>query len=235
MEFTFGLLLGGALGYAAWLSRRELTHENEYIETEQVTSYRTILKEFVVTLIVALLIFWFLSFLLGPVFAANRGYKGFSMVGLRDIAILLSSFAFFGLIIVIAVMRFPTTAWQLAITLTFCHTAIDLIRDFYPDVTANSPFTARFALIFLITLVVGILTAYFQRKNNMLYNMLLLLVWSTVAVSFLRMSINPENLSVSGLSLCKIVCGKFIVDIIFLVSACVVSWISIQKIKKLQS
>jgi hypothetical protein len=154
------------------------------------------------------------------------------MPGLRDIAILLSNFAFFGLIIILAVMRFPTVPWQIAITLTFCHTAIDLIRDFYPDITANSPFTARFALIFIMTLVVAVLTAYFQRRKNILHTMFLLLVWSTVIVSFLRLTINPENLNISGLSFCQIVCGKFIVDIMFLVSAFFVSWISIQKIRK---
>lgn len=232
MEFTFGMLLGGALGYAAWLSRREIVTEKEDITAETVSTSKTVVKEFTVTLIVGLLIFWFFPLWLDPIIETGKGSKGFSMVGLRDISILLSNFAFFGLIIILAVMRFPTVAWQLAITLTFCHTAIDLIRDFYPYVTANSPFTARFALIFIMTLVVAVLTAYLQRKKNMLYNMFLLLVWSTVVVSFLRLAINPENLNVSGLSFCKIVCGKFIVDIIFVVSAFIVSWISIQKIRK---
>jgi len=232
MEFTFGMLLGGALGYAAWLSRREIVPEKVNSSAESVLTSKTILKEFTVTLIIGLLIYWFFSFWLDPLIEAGSGSKGFSMVGLRDIAILLSNFAFFGLIIIIAVMRFPAVAWQIAITLTFCHAAIDLIRDLYPDTASSSPVATRIALVFMMTLVVAVLTALFQRRKYILHTLFLLLVWSTVVVSFLRLVINPENLNVSGLSFCKIVCGKFIVDIIFVVSAFIVSWISIQKIRK---
>jgi hypothetical protein len=230
MEFTFGLLLGGALGYAGWLSRREIVAEKEYPADKPVSTAKTIFKEFTVTLIIGLLIYWVFPSWLDPVIEAGKGTKGFTMPGLRDIAILLSNFAFFGLIMIIAVMRFPTVAWQIAITLTFCHAAIDLIRDFYPDTTANSPFTARFALIILMTIIVAALTAYFQRRKNILHTLFLLLVWSSVVVSFLRLAINPGNLNISGLSFCHIVCGRFIVDIFFLVSAVVVSLISFQKI-----
>ncbi|MFA5817350.1 MAG: hypothetical protein WC865_17235 [Bacteroidales bacterium] len=234
MEFTFGLLLGGALGYSAWLSRKEILRYKEKLADEPISTSKTLLKEFTVTLIAGLLIYWGFSSWLDPIVEAGKGTEGFSMIGLRDFAILLSNFAFFGLIMILAVMRFPSAAWQIAITLTFCHAAINLISDFYPETTANSPFTVRFVLILLMTTIVALLTAFFQQRKNILHTLFLLLVWSTVTISFLRLFINPESLNISGLSFCKIVCGKFIVDIIFLVSALIVSFISFQKIRQPQ-
>jgi len=234
MEFTFGLLLGGALGYAAWLNRKEILRDKEKLADEPISTSKTILQEFTVTLIVGLLIYWVFSSWLDPVVEAGKGTKGFSMIGSRDIAILLSNFAFFGLIMILAVMRFPTVAWQIAITITFCHTTIDLMSGLYPDTASSSPVATRITLIFLMTIAVAVLTAYFQRRKNILHTLFLLLVWSTVTISFLRLFINPESLNISGLSFCKIVCGKFIVDIIFLVSALIVSFISFQKIRQPQ-
>jgi len=59
--------------------------------------------------------------------------------------------------------------------------------------------------------------------------MFLLLVWSCVIVSFLRLMIDPERLSVAGLSVCEIVCGKCFVDIFFLIIAVFISWFAIKE------
>lgn len=235
MEFTFGLLLGGAIGYAAWLTRKEIAPDRENQAAKPVSTSTTILKELTVTLIVGLLIYWVFSSWLDPAVEAVKVTKDFSMIGLRDFAILFSNFAFFGLIMVLAIMRFPSAAWQIGITLTFCHAAINLMGDFYPDISTNSPFTAPLAFILLMTAIVALLNAFFQRRRNLLHNLFMLLVWSTVTISFLRLFINPESLNISGLSFCRIVCGKFIVDIIFLLSALVVSRISIRKIQSLKN
>lgn len=232
MEFTFGMLLGGALGYAAWLSRKAIEPGRENQPVALASKTGTILKEFSVTLITGLLIYWAFSSWLDPIVEAGKETRGFSMVGLRDIAILLSNFAFFGLILILAVMRFPTAAWQIGITLTFCHSAINLMADLFPDTASNSPVATRIVLIFLMTFAVAALTAYFQRRKNTLRNLFLVLVWSCVTVSFLRLLIHPDSLSISGLSFCRIICGKFIVDIIFLVSALVVTWMSFRNFEK---
>jgi len=233
MEFTFGLLLGGALGYAAWRSRNEIKSEKATPSAEPVSTPKAISKEFLITFIVGLLIFWLLSSWLDPIVEAGRGSKGFTMVSLTDIAKLLTNYAFFGLIIIITVMRFPSVAWQIAVTLTFCHTVIDLAIDIYPDTTANSS-ASRFALILLMTVVVGVMTAWFQRRKNLLHVMFLLLVWSTVVVAFLRLTLQPELLSFSGVSLCELVCGRFFVHLVFTISAIYISWISFQKIRENQ-
>jgi hypothetical protein len=240
MEFTFGLLFGGFLGYAAWLCRWEIdagsdSGEAESRSAESASSFKTILQELAVTLVAGLLIYWVFSVWLDPVVEAGKGIRGFTLPGLRDLAILGSNFAFFGLILILALMRFPATAWQLAVTLTFCHSAIDLMSDWYPDSSTNSPVVIRTAWILGMTLVVAVLTAIFQRRENRLHNLFLLLVWSSVGISFLRLFINPATLSVSGLSFSQIVFGRFIVDIFFLISALVVTWISSHRFYRVNS
>ena len=232
MEFTFGLFLGGFLGFAAWLSRGEIVPDNYKPVNETASVSRLVLKEFGVTLLVGLLIFWAFSFWLDPFVDAGSKAKEFTMIGLRDIAIILSNYAFFGLLMVIAVMYFPVSAWQIAVTLTFCHTIIDLVQDIYPDTATGSQLPVRVAVIFIMTFVIAALTAWFQRSKNILHKMLLLLVWSTVTVAFLRLFTEPEIFHISGLSFCELVCGRFFVHIIFVTSALVVTVISFLKSRK---
>ncbi len=229
MEFTFGLLLGGALGRAAWLCRLEIDAEKSRISPKQVSNFKSIATELSVAFIIGLLIFWFFSFLLDPIVESSKGVSGFTMVNLTDIAKLLSNYAFFGIIIIVALMRFPTAAWQMAVTLTFCHTVIDLMKDFHPEETGNSFLFGGFLLVIAMTAVVALLTAYIQRHKNSLHMLFLLLIWSTVAVAFLRLAIKPEILNISGISFQEFVFGRYFVHIIFTVSALFASWISFQK------
>jgi hypothetical protein len=120
-------------------------------------------------------------------------------------------------------------AWQIGITLTFCHAAIDLIRDFYPDLNPWAPFTMHFLWVFLMTAVVAVLTAFYSRRENSTVNLFLLLIWSGVAVSLLRLVFLSGSLSVTGMSFCEIICDRFFVDIFFIVNAIVVSRIIITK------
>jgi hypothetical protein len=85
-----------------------------------------------------------------------------------------------------------------------------------------------------MTTAVALLVAYFSRKENTIRNLFLLLIWSCIIVSFLRMGINPEKLRVEGLSLCQLICGKFFVDIFFAVSAIVVSWMIVRKFQPIK-
>jgi hypothetical protein len=130
-------------------------------------------------------------------------------------------------------MYFPVSAWQIAVTLTFCHTIIDLVQDIYPDTATGSQLPVRVAVIFIMTFVIAALTSWFKRSKNTLHKMLLLLVWSTVTVAFLRLFTGPEIFNISGLSFCELVCGRFFVHIIFLTSALVVTVISFRKIREL--
>jgi hypothetical protein len=231
MEFTFGLLLGAALGYASWLSRKAIDAEKAILSAQTDTSSKLILVEFTVTFIVGLLIFWLFPLWLDPVVEAGKGIRGFTMISLTDIAKILSNYAFFGLIILLAVMRYPSVAWQMAVTLTFCHTVIDLMSGFYPDIPSNSELKTGFVIIFVMSLVVAALAAWFQRHKNSIRNLFILLVWSTIVVAYLRLAIHPEILNISGLSFYEFVFGRFFVHIIFTAAAIYVSWISYQKMR----
>ncbi len=228
MEFSFGLLLGGALGYAAWLSRKEFSLEKISHPSELVVPKNSVLKEFLFAGIIGFLIFWLIAFFLDPVVDSGSSANGFTMIGLTDLAKIFSNYAFFGLIMIVAFMRFPSMAWQIAISLTFCHTVIDLVEDFSPEVSESLLTAIRLLIVVISTGLVAALTARVQRSKNVVRNMFLILIWSTIVVAFLRLTLKPETLNVSGLSLCKFVCGKFFVHIVFTLSALFCSWISIR-------
>lgn len=87
-------------------------------------------------------------------------------------------------------------------------------------------------LIFVTIMIIGVITAYIRRGKNVMHNLFLLIVWSTVVVAFFRLTVNTEVLNVTGLSFCKIVCEKFFVHITFTLSALLVSWISLSLVLK---
>lgn len=234
MEFTFGMLLGAGLGLAAGLSRKDFDAHRVIPSAEPFFASGTVWKEFAVTLLLAVVIFWIMPGYLDPVVDADSSNQGrFTMLSLADLAKMGSNFAFYGFLMVLAVMRFPSAAWQIGITLTFCYAAIDLMQDVFPEVSTNSSFTLYFFLIFLMNLVVAVLTAYLQRHTGVIRNMFLLLVWSCMVVAFLRLGLNPKELDVSGLSACELFCGRFFVHIIFTLSALYITWISITKFRTL--
>jgi hypothetical protein len=232
MEFTFGMLFGASLGLAVWLSRKEIDLQGVSPSAEPSFASGQIWKEAALTLLLALLIFWVMPEYLDQI--VDEGYTQGSFVMLNgiDLAKMLSNFAFYGFILILAVIRFPNLAWQVGITLTFCYAAIDFMQEFYPEVPANSPFTSYFLLIFLMILIVGLLTAYFQRRPQLLRNMFLLLVWSCMVVAFLRLGFFEKASAISGLSVAKLIVGKFFVHIVFALSAWYISWVSIRKMNE---
>lgn len=224
MEFTFGFLLGAFLGYAAWLSRNEPVLKEWKGNDSSVTEKYPVWKELLTVTVTGLLVFWLIP---GTMELLTQTTIDNNLPGgtFRDeVARMVANYSFAGFIFVLVLMRFPQAAWQIGITLTFCFTAIDLIRDFYPDANTWSPFTMYFLYIFLMTAAVALLTAYFSRNKNGIKNLFLLLIWSCVAVSFLRLFIEPESLDMNGLSFSQLVFGKYVVDLFFVVSALFISW-----------
>lgn len=231
MEFSFGLLLGASLGYAAWLSRGETVLINQKAKEISDTKSFPAWKELAVVLGTGLLIFWLIPGAiewLGNITIVNNMTGGTVNA---EIARMADNYTVAGLIFVLVLMRFPKAAWQIGITLTFCYAAIDLIRDFFPDVDTWSPFNLRFFYIFLMTTVVALLTRYFSMRKKVIINLFILLIWSCIMVSFLRMFVDPSKLNIEGLSFCQIVCGRYVVDIFFAVSAVALTWILSSKIK----
>jgi len=234
MEFTFGFLLGGGLGYAAWLSRNELKAISYQDWKIPDAPFQSVYIESGLILLAGIVTYWLIPKSLEPFVDGASDSDGVVLSALRDISRILVNDAFYGFLFVLMVIKFPKIAWQIGITLTFCHAAIDLIRDYFPDTNTLSPFTMHFLFVFLMTSVVALLVASFSRRENSVSNLFLLLIWSCIIVSFLRMGINPEKLNVEGLSFCQIVCGRFIVDIFFAVSAIVVSWMIVRKFQPIK-
>jgi len=234
MEFTFGFLLGGGLGYAAWLSRNELKAISYQDWKIPDAPFQSVYIESGLILLAGIVTYWLIPKSLEPFVDGVSDSDGVVLSALRDISRILVNYAFYGFLFVLMIMKFPKIAWQIGITLTFCHAAIDLIRDFYPDANTFSPFTMHFLIVFLMTSAVDLLVAYFIRRENSVSNLFLLLIWSCIIASFLRMGIKAERLSIEGLSFCQFVCGRFIVDIFFAVSAIVVSWMIVRKFQPIK-
>lgn len=225
MEFTFGFLFGAFLGYATWLSRTHAVIKNLKEDLSPKIENFPIWKELTIVLITGLLVFWFIP---GMMELLTQTAIINNMPGgtIRDeIARMLVNYSFSGLLFILVIIRFPKAAWQIGITLTFCHAALDLFRDFYPDVNIWSPLNIRFIVVFLMTLIVALFTCFFSRKDKVIVKLFLLLIWSCMIVSFLRFFVDPAKLNIEGLTFCQIVCGEYIVDIIFTVSAITLSWI----------
>jgi hypothetical protein len=231
MEFSFGFLFGAFLGYATWLSRNDSVIKNWKVDSSNKFENYPIWKELTIVFATGLLIFWFIpgmmELLTGTAIVNNMPGGTFR----DEIARMLVNYSITGLLFVLVIIRFPKVAWQIGITLTFCHAALDLIRDFYPEVNIWSPLNIRFILVFCMTSIVALLTYFLSRKGNVVIRLFMLLIWSCIFVSFLRFFVDSSKLNIDGLSFCQIVCGKYIVDIIFVVTAIALSWILQRRIK----
>ncbi len=228
MEFSFGFLLGASLGYATWLSRKELKLIGK--SDIKITSHLKTYSELGITLLIGLLIYWIIPQSLEPFVDAASANDGILMSSLRAVTQILINYSFYGFILIVAIMYFPKLAWQIGITLTFCHAAIDLVGDNFPEMQANSPLIAAVLVIFL-TLIVGLLVAYLKGKNEIKRSMFLLLVWSLMAISYAAFLITGRW-NAFELTLCEIFCRQYFVDMIFTISAIFISWIAIKKIEK---
>jgi len=231
MEFTFGMLLGAGLGLVVWLRRKDIEAIQMDSSSEPFFQSGPLWKDFSVFLLLAFLIFWAMPGWLDPI--VDKGYLQGNFVWPNgvDLAKMLSNFAFFGFLIILATIYLPEVAWQLGITFTFCYAAIDFMQDALPGADTNTPFTVYFLLILIMTSVVSLLTAYFQRKENLIRNMFLLLVWSCAIVAFLRLGFFEKPGQISGMSLFKLIVGKFFVHLVFLASAIYISCVAVRKIK----
>jgi len=231
MEFTFGMLLGAGLGLVVWLRRKDIEAIQMDSSSEPFFKSGPLWRDFSVFILLAFLIFWAMPGWLDPI--VDKGYTQGNFVWPNgvDLAKMFSNYAFYGFLIILATVYLPEVAWQLGITFTFCYAAIDFMQDALPGSDANSPFTVYFFLILLMTVLVAALTAYFQRKENLIRNMFLILVGSCMVVAFLRLGLFEKPTEISGMSLYKLIVGKFFVHLVCLASAIYISCVAVRKIK----
>ena len=225
MEFTFGFLFGAFLGYATWLSRNDSEIKKLKEDKSLKLENYPIWKELSIVFLTGLLVFWLIP---GLMELLTQTPIENNMPGgtIRDeIARMLVNYSFTGLLFIIVLIRYPKVAWQIGITLTFCYVALDLIRDYYPIENIWSPLNTRFILVFFMTSVVALLTHFYSRKEKAILKLFMLLLWSCIIVSFIKLFIDPANLNIEGLTFCEMVCGKYIVDIFFALTAIALSWV----------
>jgi hypothetical protein len=135
----------------------------------------------------------------------------------------LVSYTFIGCLLIIIALRWPFVAFQIAVTLTFCHCMIDLVTDnrLFPEL--QSSLLLIIAIIIVASLVVSVLVTIFQRKQFVLRSMFLILVWSTVAVAIIRMIADGEFNFKGNHSLSQIIIGDLFVFNVFIISAIMVT------------
>ncbi|MEO8962738.1 MAG: hypothetical protein ABI325_12710 [Ginsengibacter sp.] len=218
MEFSFGLTLGGFLGYAAWGTNLEW-HSNSKKPAK-------LYKIFSIEVIASILIAFFLYATI-PLFESFlETIKNQDGIGFRSLMIIgrvFISAAFIGPLLILIAMRWPYLSFQIAVTITFCHCVIDLVTDdrLFPSLQ-SSPFLIIVGTI-IVTLVVSVLVAIYQRKHFVLRSMFLILVWSTMAVAVVRMIASGEFNFKNDHSFSQILIGDLFVFNVFMISAIAVS------------
>jgi len=230
MEFSFGFLLGGAFGYAAWLSRNDLIPEKEADISISAGTKKSFYTELMVAAIAGIAIFAAIPMIFEPIVDGTGSSDGIFIGVVRDFSRIIVNYAFLGFGLVIIALYKPSYAWQLGITLTFCHAAIDFARDFESGTGIEIHKAIQIVFIVATTLIVALLTAKYKTGKNIILKMFLLATWSLMVIAYMMTITHLDRLLKPGQSFCQLVCGSFLVYIIFTVSAI---WITV-KAKKLR-
>lgn len=217
MEFTFGLLLGAGLGYAAWLSRNEFSSEQK-IKTGNIELGKG--KEIISILVISLVVYFVYPALMEPI-ADQLNYDQGILSGLTgDLFRLLINYAFYGFVMILIVLYKKELAWQIGITLTFCHTTVDLMRDMRPQPDVHVNMWIQIIVVLVLTMIVAYLVAHYRRGKNVNNSMFQILIWSTMTIAFthLSFSIFLEN-ALLATGFLYLIIHVFFVHIVFLSSA----------------
>ncbi len=227
MEFSFGMILGMALGWATWVNRAYL---QTVIQTTEKNDVKPLWTEIAVAAVMSFAIFWLLPLLLEPLLDSTGYSQGFlSGVG-NDLLRILTNYAFYGFLILLVAYWGSSFAWQMAITLTFCHTAIDLMVDLEGETQIQTSLAFQILFTTLTSLLVAILTAQFAKTSNTLKRMMQLLIWSTMFVALLKLitKVSWEQIMTTSPSL--LITKVFFVHLVFFAAAVYCSWFTVKRI-----
>ena len=218
MEFSFGFLLGGFLGFAAWKCRNINSTMYPKLETKINKSF---FVEWIAALLIGLFMYVLMS-LLESYLETINGRDGIFYGVVATIVRVLVSYLFIGCMLILIALRWPYLAFQIAVTLTFCHCVIDLVTDdhLFPGLQS---LPLLFIAIIASSSIVSVLVAIFQRKQFVLKSMFLILVWSTTIVAIIRMVAAGEFIFNGHHSLSKIIIGDLFVFNVFIIAAILVS------------
>lgn len=187
MEFSFGFILGGALGLCAYQNRKELVKSGQVGETPGL-DWKPVFALF--GLIVAI----FASYALFREIFSQEFLEGGSAasIAIRKIYGTFVSFPFVAAVAITCGLFSLQAAWQFAITITFFHCVYDYTRDL--DEVENFGFVLSTPVQWLVTIglmiVIGFCAYRLQRGEEPVPRMMLLAVASCYAVGCVRSFVN---------------------------------------------
>ena len=219
MEFSFGFILGGFLGFAAW-------RYHDFIRPSQQKTDVKVNGIFALELISILIIGLFVYATMSVIeiyLDTISNSKGILVELLATIVRIFVSYMFIGLLLITIALSWPFLAFQIAVTLTFCNCVIDLVDDkkLFPALQSLPLF--YFGIIVVASLIVAAIVAVFQRRRFVLRSMLLILVWSTTTVAIIRLFAQGKFSFPEDHSLTQIIIGDLFVFNVFIISAIIVS------------
>lgn len=238
MEFTFGLLLGMGWGACAYANRAHLLEEETAPEPEAAEPRQALLPEFAATAALLLLVYMGSPGLTAAMTALHDGASGFSAALFHDAARMADNLVVIGALLVVVALFRPQWAWQVAVSVTFCHAVLDFVEDL-PDENGIPVGRAVQAAVLIAAtgaMVVGV--AATARGRRPIPRLFMLLLWSCVGValvkSFLHARIlwpEPEALAQAGGRLGLVVSvmpAQLVVVAVFLLSAVATTWAALR-------
>jgi hypothetical protein len=228
MEFSFGMILGVALGWATWVNRAYLQTVTDNTEKND---HRPIWTDLLVVTIMSVAIFWLLPLLLTPLVDSTGYAQGLASGIGHDLLRILTNYAFIALLMLLVGYWGSGFAWQMAITLTFCHTVIDLMVDMKGEAGLQTSLAFQIVCTVVSSLLVAFLTARFVRTGNTLKQMMQLLIWSTMVVATLKLMTQVTWEQITAASPSLLVTKVFFVYIVFFTAAVYSTWFTVKKME----
>jgi hypothetical protein len=228
MEFSFGMILGIALGWATWVNRVYL---QAVTQNTGEHGDKSIWTELAVAAVMSLAIFWLLPLLLAPLLDSTGYERGLASGVGHDVLRILTNYAFIGLVLIFVAYWASRFAWQMAVTLTFCHTVIDLMQDLKGEAGIQNSLTFQIVCTVVTSLLVAFLTARFARSGNTLKQMMQLLIWSTLSVATLKQITQVTWAEITTTAPSLLVTKVFFVYLVFFTAAVYCTWFTVRKIE----
>jgi hypothetical protein len=179
MEFSFGFIFGGALGWCAYLNRDRLRIAGQKGETPPASW-----GPLIAVVVLVLITFNRWIFMAGDPWDWDSDGGGL----LRFAMALLFGYVFFGSLLICLGLFSLHAAWQVAISLTFFHTVLDYVRDL--DTAERFGYAVSYAVqssvLYPLTLLLGVLVYFFQNGKNAVQRLFLLAVWACYLSSYAR-------------------------------------------------
>jgi hypothetical protein len=201
MEFSFGLILGAAFGWCAWLNREHLLRSGQSVNAPPS---RLMLCFVYVAFVV--LVFYGMPIVAEMLPEGFRSQKGVVAWTTRTLFSLVFGYTTFAAVSLIIGLNSLQTAWQCAITLTVFHTVLDYTRDL--NDLENFGYTlsraGQITVLIISSAIVGLCVSRIMNARGAVLKLFLLVLWacylSGCARSFLHRQFVFPREGESGLS-----------------------------------